>query len=382
MRLTDRVVSHWFIDYLVAHGVPVEYWDVSEALRDAHDDMGAIARPYVRRFATLHEVEAALRTMSMDGAIFMMMITYTGHFTSIFRLLSRHGARMWVIVWGHLPTSPAPAWKKLLERVTSPLWLAVTAYYIVKARLFRKLRLVDEYDVVFAAGRVALRSEPGASRCVAINSVDYDAWRRSTREAARIAEGSYAVFLDINLPYQTDLSVVGLRPVQPEPYFASLNRLFAVLETVYGVRIVIALHPKATYGSEKFDGREAHRGVTADLVRDARFVVTHTSTAMSYAVLNHKPLLFVFTEEMERIYRNNLMQEMRNYARFLDAPLVRADDVGGAADVPLRPVNEERYEMYKYDFLTSPECEAMETREIVLRELRAPAERRGPVSAS
>ena len=369
MQLTDRVASHWFIDDVAASGVDVEYWDVMEALRDVHHETGAIERPYLRRFRTLGEVERALRQPENVGALYMMLIAYTGHFTNIYRLMSRHGAQMGMISWGVLPTNPAPAWRKVLERSSSPWWLATTAYYIAKAKLFRKLGLVRPFARLFAAGRIAMQSEPDAGRRVAINSVDYDAHKRAMRDSTPLVDGRFAVFLDINLPYQSDLSLVGLRAVDADRYFDALNRCFGQLERTFDVRVVVALHPKAGYGPEKFEGRAAMRGVTAELVRDAEFVLSHTSTAMSYAVLSEKPLLFLSTDDMERLYKDNLMQEMRNYARYLDASLVNADAVRGAEDVRLRPVNQDRYRQYRYDFLTSPESEQETTRDIFLRDL-------------
>lgn len=369
MRLTDRVAAHWFVDYLFDHGVDLEYWDVVEAVRDPHDEMGGIERPYLRRFRSLDEIELAVRRPENSGTLYMMLITYSGQFTNIYRLLSKHHAPMAAIIWGVLPTNPAPAWRKLVERWSSPLWLATTAFYMIKARAWRQLGFVRPYTIVFAAGRIALQGEADAARRIAINSVDYDEHTRTLAADKPVVEGAYAVFLDINLPYQSDLSLVGLRAVQASAYYKSLNRFFATLEREFAVRVVIALHPKAAYGSEKFEGREAYRGVTAALVRDARFVVSHTSTAMSYAVLFEKPLLFVSTDEMERLYKDNVMREMQNYARYLDASIVNADRVDGAGSIRLQPVNRERYARYRYDFLTSPASEGESTREIVLREL-------------
>ena len=164
MRLTARVASHWFVDYLVDHGVDVEYWDVLEALRDGHAETGSIERQYLRRFRSLEEVDVALGLPENSGALYVMLIAYTGHFTNIYTLLSKHAARMAMITWGVLPTNPAPPWKKILERYSSPVWLATTAFYMVKARLWRKLRLVNPFVLHFAAGRIALQSEPDAVR--------------------------------------------------------------------------------------------------------------------------------------------------------------------------------------------------------------------------
>src|SRR5208282_2733910 len=59
--------------------------------------------------------------------------------------------------------------------------------------------------------------------------------------------------------------------------------------------------PRASYGErpECFGGRSAKQGQTADLVRDAGFVLTHASTAINFAVLYEKPVIFITTDAVE-----------------------------------------------------------------------------------
>ena len=78
------------------------------------------------------------------------------------------------------------------------------------------------------------------------------------------------------------------------------------------------------------------RLVTADLVKDAEFVLSHTSTAMSYAVLNAKPLIFIYTDAMAAVYQRLFIREMRTYADYLDAPLYNVDEVSSARQVAVR----------------------------------------------
>ncbi len=72
-------------------------------------------------------------------------------------------------------------------------------------------------------------------------------------------------------------------------------------------------------------GRQSFRLVTAELVRDAEFVLSHTSTAMSYAVLNAKPLMFIYTAEMAAAYKRKCIREMLTYGDYLDAPIYNID---------------------------------------------------------
>jgi hypothetical protein len=144
-----------------------------------------------------------------------------------------------------------------------------------------------------------------------------------------------------------------------------------LLEREYGIRVVIAAHPKANYDAAVFEGRPMHRLVTAELVRDAEFVLSHTSTALSYAVLNLKPLIFIFTDEMAAAYRDTIIREMQCYASYLDVPICNIDAIARGAQVTIASVNPERYAKYKYNFLTTHESEQTSTDEVFLRELRA-----------
>ena len=123
------------------------------------------------------------------------------------------------------------------------------------------------------------------------------------------------VFLDINLPYHSDLAFCGRPQIDPVAYYRSLNRFFGLLEREYGIEVIIAAHPRADYDRTTFEGRQIFRLVTAELVRDAEFVLSHTSTAMSYAVLNAKPLIFIYTDAMAAVYQRLFIREMRTLCR-------------------------------------------------------------------
>jgi hypothetical protein len=143
------------------------------------------------------------------------------------------------------------------------------------------------------------------------------------------------------------------------------------LERGHGVEVVIAAHPRADQNSASFAGRQSFRLVTAELVRDAKFVISHTSTAMSYAVLNAKPLIFIYTDAMAAVYQRLFIREMRTYAEYLDAPIYNVDEIHCARQVAVKKINCRSYERYKYDFLTSPQSEHMSTQEIFWNAINA-----------
>jgi hypothetical protein len=371
-RLTDKMARDWCIDYLIGQGACVEYWDIVALVREEHEEFGALDPDYLRVFRTFDEVEQALRLPGNRDALYVMLITYSGQLARIFQLLSRERCRMLTFAWGALPHDSGLSWRRLLAWAARPGRTLQQAVYRTRARALKQLGLVRPFEVTFAAGAVSIAASAHAARVVPINYFDYDLYVKAKANGAqRLVEGRYVVFLDSNLPFHSDLAFCGYPQIDPAPYYRSLNRFFDLLEMTHGFRVVIAAHPRADYDTNPFAGRPMHRLMTAELVRDSEFALSHTSTAMSYAVLSAKPLIFVYTNDFAASYGRTLLREMHCFARSLDAPLCNVDAVSSARGIVVRPVNTGCYQRYKYDFLTSPQSENMPTQEIFWREIRA-----------
>ncbi len=370
-RLTDKIARDWYIDYLIEKGVRVEYWDVVSLVREEHAEKGARHPDFLHVFRTFGEVERMLRLPANRDALYVMLITYAGQFTRIFRIFSKYGCRMLMIAWGAMPRDPVYKWRKIASALANPAWCANVIFYRCKATVLRSLKLVKPFDIIFAAGEVLMAGSHFAAKVVPINLCDYDHYVKARAAGGRLFEGRYSVFLDVNLPYQSDLAFCGYPQIDAGRYFRSLNRFFGLLERQYGLKVVIAAHPKADYDAATFEGRPIHRLVTAELVRDAEFVLTHTSTALSYAVLNAKPLVFIYTDDMAAAYRDTDIRQMHCFASYLDSPICNVDGLAEGHQIHVRDVDLKHYERYKYDFLTTRESENTPTQEIFLREIAA-----------
>ena len=101
------------------------------------------------------------------------------------------------------------------------------------------------------------------------------------------------------MPFQSDFNLEKTKNVSAREYYKGLDRFFSALEKKYGTEVVIAAHPKTNTSVKSFGSRKIYRLCTAELVKDAEFVISHHSTSLSYAVLNYKPCIFIYTNEME-----------------------------------------------------------------------------------
>ena len=141
---------------------------------------------------------------------------------------------------------------------------------------------------------------------VLIHTLDYDIYLKD-KEKPRIIEEKYMVFVDEYYPFHGDFDL--LRIVNPikkaEKYYERLNKLFTLLENIYGCEIVIAEHPRADYSNKKelLYGRKHYKNITNRLIKDASLVVTHASTAQDYIVLNKKEFLIIYLHRLSDTLR-------------------------------------------------------------------------------
>lgn len=368
VKLTDTVSRDRYIDYLIERDVAVEYWDISSLVRNKFDEHHTKTTDYLRLPETFSEVEAMVRLPENKDAYYVVMVTYEG-FTRIFRILSKYNCRMLRFLWGAMPESPSPKFRRAISLLADPANLPRRFLDKANAIVLKRLRLVKPFDIVFAAGRMLMGSSIYANKVVPINSCDYDYYITAKSEKNRLIDGRYAVFLDTNLAYSSDLEICAWPSVNPLNYFQSLNRFFSLLEAKSGIKVVIAAHPKSDYRDETFQGRAIYRNLTPVLTRDACIVISHTSTSESYAVLNSKPIVYIYTTEMLHLYKHTLLREMFVFANYLDAAIYNIDEITEGDQIVIKEVSVRRYEDYKYSFLTTHESEKTPTQEIFWREI-------------
>ena len=365
VRLSDKMSRDWFIDYLIYKGIAVEYWDVVALVRDEYEEAAAKTTDYLRTFRTYGELEEALRLPENKNSYYVMVVVYAGFTIRLFRLLTKYNCSMLYIEWGAVPYKSINRWRRLLFSLNDPQRLVKKLFYMGKAIVYKKLKLIKPFVIVCVAGKQAFEGDRYATKRIAINYADYDLYKKVKLESATsIVEGRYAVFLDSYLPHHLDIKLAGWPPIMPTEYYASLSRFFEQLEVQYKISVVIAAHPRSDYSASKpFGGRQVYTDRTAELVKSADFVIVHSSYSQSHAVLNSKPIVFIYTNEMLAAYKHTLMNEIFDSALYLDAAIYNIDKITQSR-ILIKNVNLVRYESYKYEFLTTRETEHTTSQEI------------------
>jgi hypothetical protein len=184
------------------------------------------------------------------------------------------------------------------------------------------------------------------------HSFDFDIYLE-LRSQAQSTSAPYAVFLDEDMIYHSDYDHLGIEPPTTEAaYYGPMKSFFKRLEQQIGMPVVIAAHPRSRYDLRPhlWNGHATIRGRTAELVRDATLVLCHLSTSVGLAVLWHKPVITLTTNDIRLSYWGDAIALM---SKALGAPLINVD--AAPAEWPaltsVPEVNEEAYAMYREEYI-------------------------------
>lgn len=228
-------------------------------------------------------------------------------------------------------------------------------------------------EALFCAGGIkSIRNNltTATTKVLWIHALDYDLFLNERMLNAKAMSCKYAVFLDEYAPFHPDYVLLKLKPyVTPGAYFSLLNNFFDHLEKKHNIEVIVAAHPRSQYEkrSPYFGDRKVIKGKTIKLVRDAFFVILHTSTAINFAVLFEKPAVFITTNELQTSFGgpwiDAMASELGKRVHNLDEP-VEID-----IDSELL-VDRERYKTYKNNYIKMDDTPELPFWQVVANELK------------
>ena len=199
---------------------------------------------------------------------------------------------------------------------------------------------------------------------------DYDIYlQEKNDDEIECQTSNVAVFFDEYGPFHPDYVLENIEPcTKPETYYPLLCEFFDYIEENLDLRVVVAAHPRSRYEKhpDYFQNRELVYGKTAQLTKDCRLVLLHCSTAINFAVLFNKPILFIITDDLKKKYESQI-QAMR---RYLGAPLVDLDASFEFDMKTVYSINKEAYLRYKTDFIKEPYTPEKKFWEIVIDQIK------------
>jgi len=239
--------------------------------------------------------------------------------------------------------------------------------WLVPVQVLRKLRslLVPNRtdpvapDVFFFAGAAALElSDYGAARAEAVHSFDYELARRVPPSSRFPIDGG-AIYLDQDIGFHFDLVKGSYRsPADPYEFHRELRHFLTRFSDLTSLEVTVALHPRAAPEnvSSRLGSIPISKEPTCSEVARSQVVLGHVSTAVSFAVIFYKPIVFLTGKSLRNGWYGTLIDDL---AHRLKSPIVDMSTCGREELVSAinHPVDRDAYDRYKTRYITTTKLE-------------------------
>jgi len=386
--------KRWHIEFLRQQGFTVEIYDLTHLLNSRaiarHPVDGALQEEYIFKIGTYQEFEEMIRSSAPTSIFIDYLVGFSDidlKTEKVFRILKRCNAKYSYLSSGALPLASgtntlADKTSLILGKIQKALNPQKLGRYIARKLILLLTRHTSLYPVpykIFSGNSDILndycvKHAIDRSQIVPIHSYDYDTYLYFMRSVnfKLPAQNNTCVFLDEAATYHPDFAILNIKPVEGEPYFASMNKLFDKIEQETGLRVLIAAHPRSDYERipDVFNGREIIKGRTVELVAQSSLTITHASTSINFPILFNKPVIFSKTGEMIKNGFSSLIDAM---AASLGQEAVDIDNLAILGNISFKHVgiNTEKYDEYTYKYIKSKNISELPVWELVASELKS-----------
>jgi hypothetical protein len=277
----------------------------------------------------------------------------TYHSVTAKSALRRAGAARVVCAVGSIPLPDREGGRTLSSRLRTLIakgprggWRWLSGSFLTKV-VARRIPT----DLAVISGTQSMTLAHNSKGVIKAHNFDYDIYLELERSAAARA-APYAVFIDQD--YCFHLEFLTGPVVTAERYFPAVCNGLEAIAAALELEVRIAAHPRASYeqrGMQRlFRSFPIERGRTAELIKGCKAVICHDSTAVQYAILFGKPIIFLTTDELSRAYEGSSIEKAAAELGKKPVNLDRADlpavDWRGELKVDL-----ERYASYRSKYI-------------------------------
>ena len=157
-----------------------------------------------------------------------------------------------------------------------------------------------------------------------VNFISYD-YHLAKGKKKNLIKKNYVVFVDSGILGNRDYELYKVTNFKnKESYEKKLNLFFKNIEKTYDLKVVIAAHPKSDKNVIKkaFKDYKIEFNKTVDLIKYSKFIMIHTSTAISSAIIFKKP---VFLLSMDEFNNSWILKEIEYFSKILKLKIIDID---------------------------------------------------------
>jgi hypothetical protein len=192
------------------------------------------------------------------------------------------------------------------------------------------------------------------------HAYDYSKYLIKNNKSTKKYKKKYIVYLDTPGPYFIDdnfLFGIFRKSTYIKEWYLDLNNFFDNLEKIFNAKVIVLPHPKNKgVKNPYFNNRIVNHDYDAafELIPNCKFIISTGSTGLSHAIINYKPVMLIYStsysskHEYYSYIKNVFLQ-----ARTIGMSPINICSYNKNKIVKNFNVNKNRYNSYKYKFLTS-----------------------------
>lgn len=378
--LTTKIYQDFYIQKLTDNGVEIEFWDFSQMFN--HGDLKRLELSYANT-VKIDSKKIYKSLLSQNDRhkdiLIISSFTFCFKFLFIYTTLRYYKFKLISFARGALPsfTGSMSSSEKKIDLLKKILYVSkwkniIQTLYILglkKAGFTKKPQLIFQAGsnghITIGAGYwMDIKS---AEQLININYFDYDKYLSVERAPKdRSTNKKHVVFLDEFLPHHPDFDLLGMKKLSAEIYYTELNNFFRYVETLTGLPVLIAAHPKAIYDINPFHGRKIVHNSTVESVAECSLILAHGSTSIGFGVCYNKPIVLMSSSEIRTLNNGHIQYAISGFESILGLIVIDISSAEYKIDLARVIVDDQKYTKYKYSFLTSQESEDALSQDIIL----------------
>jgi hypothetical protein len=298
LPLSERDYARFGAELLKSRGFEVSFFDLTNIINPDYDKSITTERfncPNNNVISKTSEFEDAMRAADGENTVFIDFIVGRKETSFAYDSLTRNGLA-YACFYSNVIPSPSASIKRRIYN------------FITQAPVKYRFKRFKAPDYILTGGEKYTPQLPYPDKKTAnirCHTLDYDLYLDHISNKPKPAvEGKFAVFLDGYFPFDPEFNVsnANTNPFKnPDVYFNELNGMLSEIENTLGLPVVIAAHPRSRYDivGNRYNGRTIISQNTINLVANSEIVLTHSSTAVNFAVLFNKPVIFLIPEKLK-----------------------------------------------------------------------------------
>ena len=342
-KFTKRDYARFEVDYFIKNNYQVIIYDLTKILRSSfyinnYTPSDSFINNQVRVIKSIEDFENDLAIEKNNSYLFAMCwINLYYDEIMVFKLLSKYNI-------------PYSQFKLAILPDIRPWYIRILSkhYYDFKTKIINKE--INPADLVLLAGKKAKLQigikKSKKSKQINCGSFDYNLFIDNSKneKKSKLIDYPEIVFIDQYWPSHPDFDGKGL--LNPEFYYTKVNTFLNELNFQFNMTCGIAFHPRTSCDNNYFI-YNGYTHQTIDLIKNAKIVVAHHSTSLSFAVLYNKPIIHISFLKIKNTINHKYIQKL---SELLQTPLYYIDNKD-AVNIKIPTVNEKMYKQYIRDYL-------------------------------